>query len=110
MGNPNQKIDESPVADADTPATADTTQSAIDAAVAAFAAEHGIEPPAATSTTTPTALQALAELADDAEHTSFGQKVLTLVDRGIGEADLVAESPAVKAIASIVGELAEKLA
>jgi hypothetical protein len=114
MGNPTQRIDESPVGQAaEAPdiapvpaASDDATQAAVDAALARFAAEHGIEPPAPKTS----ALDTLGELAGDAEHTSFGQKVLALAEKGIEEADLISETPAVRAIAAIVGELASKLA
>lgn len=115
MGNPTQQIDETPISTAgstetpapDTPAaTDDATQAAVDAALAKFAAEHGITPPAPKTS----ALQVLEQLAADAEDTSFGKRVLELADKGIQEADLIAETPAVRAIAAIVGELASKLA
>lgn len=106
MGKPSQVIDESPVADADTDTpTAEASQAQIDAAVAkavaAFAAAHGITPPQEQAT----ALQALQRL----EQLPFAEKVKTLVENGIGEAELVSETPVVRTLAAIVGELAEKI-
>jgi 3-oxoacyl-ACP reductase-like protein len=86
------------------------TQSIVDAAIASFAAKHGIDVPAATAGAKPSALQALAQLGETAEHTTFGEKVLALVEKGIGEAHLVEETPVVRALAAIVGEIAEKAA
>jgi hypothetical protein len=113
MGNPNQQIDESPVAGDPTAVTAGSASPDVDAAVqkalAEFAAQHGLPAPAPPAAK-PSALLALKELSEDAAQTTFGHKVLALADAGIQEAELVAETPAVRAIAAIVGELASKIA
>jgi hypothetical protein len=107
MGNPNQRVDEAPVPDPDetTAPTDDAIQAAVDAALAKFAAENGLEPPAAAEPA-PSALHALEQL----QHTTFGEKILTLAKEGIGEAELIEETPAVRALAKVVGELTEKVA
>lgn len=111
MGNPNQQVNEDPVPDAEPPAPVITdaqVQQRVDAAVAAFAAEHNIEPPAAAPAEAPqTALQALKSLYEAAEHTSFAEKLQTLADRGIQEAELIEEHPVVRALAAVVKELVE---
>jgi hypothetical protein len=104
MGNPNQVVDESPAAESDETPSGSVIQSAVDAALAEFAAANGLEVPKRT-TQAPSALQALGQLED----TTFGEKVLALVHEGVGEAALVEESPVVRALAAVVGEIASKV-
>ena len=104
MGNPNQTIDESPVQDAeDSPAAAPAAaiDAAVNAAIIKFAAEHGIAPPEPQIPV----LQALQQV----EGTSFAEKLAALAAKGIEEAHLVGETPIVRTLAAIVGELAEKI-
>ncbi len=103
MGNPSQVIDESPVVDPDAAASSEV-DAAVEAAVAKFAAEHGIEPPAAAAPEE-SALQALQEL----EHTSFAERLQALAEKGIEEGQLVSETPIVRALAAVVGEIVDKV-
>jgi isopropylmalate/homocitrate/citramalate synthase len=99
---------DAPAAAEATPAADPAVQSQIDEAVAKFAAEHGIEisQPEAQS-----ALDALKGLAEDAEHSTFAEKLEKLADEGY-QAVVKAEdeSPLVKTLITVVGELVGKVA
>lgn len=87
------------------------TRALIDAEVEAALAEHGITIPAPVK---PSALDALNELVDhtagDVEHSTFAEHLATLAERGY-QAAVTAEqeSPTLKTLVTIVGELVAKV-
>jgi hypothetical protein len=89
-------------------ATDPSVQAEIDAAVAKALAAHGIE---VTPAETQSALDALQSLGEDAEHSTFAERLEQLADRGYqAVVHAEQESPLVKTLITVVGELVEKVA
>jgi hypothetical protein len=86
-------------------AAAPDVQALIDQEVAAALAAHGITPAPAK----PSALDRLDELAQDVEHSTFAERLEQLAGEGYQAVLDAEQSPVVKTLVTVLGELVAKV-